>query len=524
VKRALFVLVLLTLVGVVPQPPADAASPAVVRAVRIGRRRPPRHSQPVPRGATREVVPIRRGSLTDETPATTARRSRAQNAVIGAGAPSVSLDIKGLSFTGAVPPDPAGEVGSKQYVHTANTIKGARVLVLDKSTGAPELAFQMDSLATFGPCRSGIGDGMPIYDQFDGRWILTEIAASHNSLCIYVSDSDDAVTSTYTLYQIEFNVFPDYPKWAVWSNALYLGFNLGGFADPIVAFNLAKMIAGSPLTDNDVNVANEPRERGFAFQLLVPVDSDGPISPAPTEPGMFVRHVDDELNAPRPHDATHDFIEFFTMLPDFSSGNPTVTGPIDVPVSEFDSRLCRASFRCIPQHGTRVRLDSLREPMMNRPVMRIVNGVETLVGSFTVDVGRNRAGIRWFELTRPTPADPWTVEQDGTYAPRGLHRWVPSIDIDDAGDIALGFSASSGRTFPSVRITGRHSGDPMNEMTAGEKVLVHSGGPQTFADRWGDYTEMSVDPAPNAATFWYTNEYLNRRGEWRTRIASFTLP
>jgi hypothetical protein len=163
---------------------------------------------------------------------------------------------------------------------------------------------------------------------------------------------------------------------------------------------------------------------------------------------------------------------------------------------------------------------------MNRPVMRIVGTNQVLVGSFTVDTGHNHAGVRWFELTRPAAATSggWTLLDEGTYAPGRLERWVPSIDIDDAGDIALGFSASSRRRFPSIRITGRHASDPAGLMTVREAVVANSRGPQRFASRWGDYTEMSVDPAAGSPTFWYTNEYLTRRGTWITRIASFTLP
>src|SRR4029077_15346887 len=110
--------------------------------------------------------------------------------------------------------------------------------------------------------------------------------------------------------------------------------------------------------------------------------------------------------------------------------------------------------------------DSLRQPMMNRPVMRVIGANQTMVGSFTVDAGRNHAGIRWFELTRPTATTTqgWTLADEGTYAPAGAKRWVPSVDIDAAGDIALGYSTSSKHTLPSIRITGRLAGDTPGTM------------------------------------------------------------
>src|SRR5204862_1136801 len=41
-------------------------------------------------------------------------------------------------------------------------------------------------------------------------------------------------------------------------------------------------------------------------------------------------------------------------------------------------------------------------------------------------------------------------------------------------------------------------------------------------NRWGDYSQLSVDPVDDC-TFWYTTEYIATTGSfnWRTRIGSF---
>jgi hypothetical protein len=43
--------------------------------------------------------------------------------------------------------------------------------------------------------------------------------------------------------------------------------------------------------------------------------------------------------------------------------------------------------------------------------------------------------------------------------------------------------------------------------------------------RWGDYSDMTVDPVDDC-TFWYTQEYYstNSQFNWRTRIGNFTFP
>src|SRR5439155_3700439 len=131
------------------------------------------------------------------------------------------------------------------------------------------------------------------------------------------SDGPDAATATYHPYQISSNFFPDYPKWAIWPDAIYLGLN-AGFVEPMVALNKAKMLAGMPLTDNDANLEGAPGLPNFEFQLLTPVDIDGATPPPAGSPGIFVRHLDDESQRPKgSRDHAKDFIEYFEMTTNF---------------------------------------------------------------------------------------------------------------------------------------------------------------------------------------------------------------
>jgi hypothetical protein len=59
----------------------------------------------------------------------------------------------------------------------------------------------------------------------------------------------------------------------------------------------------------------------------------------------------------------------------------------------------------------------------------------------------------------------------------------------------------------------------------GDEVTLHAGAAsQTDADRWGDYSAMSIDPTDDC-TFWFTSEYLANSAEgWRTRIGAFKIP
>src|SRR5262249_55202952 len=132
------------------------------------------------------------------------------------------------------------------------------------------------------------------------------------------------------------------------------------------------------------------------------------------------------------------------------------------------------------------------------------------------------AGIRWFELRSVTSGAP-TVAQEGTYQPDTTWRWMGSAAMDQQGNIAIGYSASSGSINPQIRYAGRLASDPAGTLGQGETTLFAGTGSQTGSlNRWGDYSDLTVDPV-DGCTFWYTQEYLQSNGSfnWRTRIGSF---
>jgi hypothetical protein len=101
-----------------------------------------------------------------------------------------------------------------------------------------------------------------------------------------------------------------------------------------------------------------------------------------------------------------------------------------------------------------------------------------------------------------------------------------SAAMDAAGDLALGFSASSAAINPQIRYAGRLSSDPPNQLAQGEATLFAGTGSQTTTgNRWGDYSDISVDPS-DQCTFWYTQEYYAATTSfgWHTRIGNFRFP
>ena len=76
--------------------------------------------------------------------------------------------------------------------------------------------------------------------------------------------------------------------------------------------------------------------------------------------------------------------------------------------------------------------------------------------------------------------------------------------MDQQRQHGLGFSVSSSSVFPASATPGRLASDPLNTLAQGEATLfAGTGSPVAASNRWGDYSDMTVDPADDC-TFWYT--------------------
>src|SRR5258708_20324434 len=97
-----------------------------------------------------------------------------------------------------------------------------------------------------------------------------------------------------------------------------------------------------------------------------------------------------------------------------------------------------------------------------------------------------------------------------------------SIAMDQAGDMALGYSVSSSSVSPSVRFAGRVPTDPASTLET-EVNIVSGTGSQSGSSlsRWGGYSAMQVDPVDDC-TFWFTEESMRTTGAFHctTRIST----
>jgi hypothetical protein len=198
-------------------------------------------------------------------------------------------------------------------------------------------------------------------------------------------------------------------------------------------------------------------------------------------------------------------------------------GPEKISVAPYHY-LCDGQLsKCVPQPNTDVRLDSQGDKLMQRLAYRNFGRYQSIVATHSVDTKAGGGGVRWYEFRLDRNGSPRLFQQ-GTYAPDGNYRWMPSIATDRKGNIGVGYSYGGAAIHVGQRFAARLASDPRGTMTLQESVLAEGQASQTTTLRWEDYTTLDIDPSDDC-TFWYVGDYF-KTGEERysTRIGAFRLP
>jgi hypothetical protein len=417
-------------------------------------------------------------------------------------APAPTISVKGLDFANwgaGHPPDTNGVVGPSHFVQTVNTSVG----IFAKSTGARVAAFTYDDFfANSGTAECDAnngGDPTVAYDAPSGRWVIGDFAWINSRKgpfyeCIAVSSGSDPVVSTWTFYSVPAGdgKFPDYPKFGSGPDGLY--FTINNFRSNSYTgagvYGLRRESLGTPsLQVQHVTTSS-------TFFSLLPVNIDTVTAGAPEDVASI----------------WNGQISLWRFAIDWANvANTTFVHTADLAVTY-------TSVGRISTPGEQV--DSLSPRVMNKAQLR--NG--SLWLTQTVAAG-SAAGVRWYEVTGLTGTP--SIRQQGTFAPAdGLSRWMPSVAADKQGNMAIGYNAGNGSVNPAIRYAGRLVTDPLGTLGQSETSLIEgTGAPSTGNfNRWGDYSEMSVDPV-DGCTFWFTGEYYEVTGaDWQTRIGSFKYP
>ena len=424
--------------------------------------------------------------------------------------PAPDLSFEGVNnLCGCYPPDTNGDVGANHYMQWVNT----SYAVYDKNTGAQIQAPRTgNTLFTGVPVCSttNSGDPVTIYDQFAHRWVASQFGPTGNPpyyQCVAVSTTDDA-TGTWCAYG--FNVhntkFNDYPKIGVWpsqhaymmtANQFVLGAAFGGVG--VWAFERDQMLQCH--TARFVYQDMEALQPYLSTTL--PADADGNTPPPANAPAPLVSINQDGSGLPQ------DQIQIWNATVDWGDSVDHGRAQHGRP----GGALRREPLRLQQLHsaaGTSVKLQTLSDRIMYRAQYRNFGTWPTIVTSHSVDVGSDRAGVRWYNIQNTGSG--WSMRDQGTYAPSdGLNRWMPSAAMDKSGDIAVGYSVANSTTFPGIRYAGRLATDPPGTLGTEQTIIDGSGSQTGPVGRWGDYSNMAIDPTDDC-TFFYTQEYIQTTG------------
>lgn len=368
------------------------------------------------------------------------------------------------------------------------------------------------------------------FDQLVNRWVIlgrglhNDGAPGLDLACVAVSQGSDP-KGPFNLYSFDMglqqfnigNYFLDYPKLAVWPDAHYISADvalnsLSGWVSGslICALNSAAMQSGQTATQ--VCFYTGPFSGGVApYYSLLPAELRGNTLPQPGETEFVMAQ------------GIGSGALLWTFHVDFlNTANSTFTGPTTLATGGF-TRACGGG-SCIQQPETSQVLDSVGDRVLQPLVYRNFGDHESLAfseGYSATGSTTGQTGIQWYELWNQLGT--YSVHQNGQVTVNdNNYRWMPSISMDKAGDISVGYSESSGTVYPSLYYSARLASDPLNTMEP-EALIISGTGSDTITPRWGSYFAMTDDPSDDC-TFWFTGEYWPSGSNWATQLASWSFP
>ena len=333
------------------------------------------------------------------------------------------------------------------------------------------------------------------------------------AMCYAVSTTSDPL-GTYYRYAFERPLFPDYPRPAVWPDGYYVPTSTG---DEVIQKHVCiadrnKMLKGEPATEQCIIIDG--------VNFLNNSDVDGMDAPPAGAPNIMMAAGGTQLKKIFEDDG----IFYWKVHVDWANpSNTKADGPHKIPVAPYHY-LCNGQLSsCVPQPGTERHLDVQGDKIMQRLVYRRIGKRESVVAAHSVATKAGAGGIRWYEFRLDKHRDPQLFQQ-GTYAPDKFYRFMPSIDMDAAGDIGVGYSFGGTPNFAGQRFAARREKDPRGKLDLQETILATGEAAQTNTLRWEDYTTTAMDPSDDC-TFWYVGDYL-KQGDtnYRTRVGSFRIP
>ncbi len=424
--------------------------------------------------------------------------------------PTQKININGV-YADMAPHDPSGAAGIDHYIQATNS---TACRIINKTTGVTVSNFQMGTL--WNPDIPNLGDPIVMYDKYADRWFLAQFG-NPAKIYIAISTSNDPL-GTWNTYSFNSPQFPDYLKFSIWQDGYYMTSNQT--SQKVFAFERTEMLAGNPAARAVYASFNPPDGGGFFCPMPADADGNGGL-PAAGTACPIMSYSDNAWGG------VIDGIQIYQMAVNWVPTTPTATISFvsAVPTSAFDASY-NGSWNDIAQPGTTQKLDGIGGILGYRAQYRKGATHNTVCLAWPVRISSTQRSIMWAELRQNLATGAWSVYQQQIFAPDTYYRWMGSISMDDAGNIALCYAKSGSSTvYPSLAYTGRMAADPINTMTMAETIAIAGTVSQNTSwyggNRFGDYAHTCLDP--DGSTFWHTGEYLGGSSSQpkRTRVYSF---
>jgi hypothetical protein len=406
----------------------------------------------------------------------------------------------GIGFTGSLPPDPDIAVGPDHIVQVVN---GAVAFFTKDGT---KVFQQPDTPTAFW---SGIGAGNFIfdpkcfYDHISQRFYIVELdvdfGAETSHMLIAVSDDDDP-NGSWLKYKIDTKLSPggtaswmDYPGFGFSKDGVIVTGNLFGFSSgytktEVLAMNKAELLSGGA-----VNVTVfEATE--FSIQPSRSIDS-----------------ADAVYGASRPNGGGSNLTLF--AFDDFTTTPTMQKTVVAVPVFTYGGYNAPAGGG---SHNT-----------LPYRLMSSCSGDGHFYTAHTTGadlVTDGRTQVTWYDFDMgnwPASGSPTLVQAGDVKMPGDIWAYQPGIGVNSLNDVSISFTASSSSEKAAAMATSRKVTDAPGQMST-PTVLDVSPGVSVSGSRWGDYSDVEVDPA-DGTTFWGVNELMQGGFAWQTTINSWEV-
>jgi len=410
-----------------------------------------------------------------------------------------------------IPPDPHGAAGPSHVLNVANV-----TIRIHQKDGTLDVDTSLANFFTSESPTTQTFDPKVLYDQYANRWVVVTLEQTSPSLSRFllaVSDDSDPNGTWYTtainsLTNIGgVDRWADYPGFAVDEEAIYLTGNMFSFAGSFGGNRLwivDKGVAGGFYAGSAASVAVYDPWTGLSAVTTThqPAHTYGTV---PAGIGTFL------VAYSGINDGTNEYLQVIRI--DSPLATPTFDlqyidlGNIDDLAGALPSGAQLGSGTGVLTNDRRA-LDAV---WRNGALWVVATGLP----NSGPDTGQPTA--LWWKIDTSTPAA-LTLADGGEIGGEELAAnaatFFPSIAVNSANHVAIGFSVAAATIYPSSAFALRSPQDPPGTMRKpgflrrGTDYYVRTFG--GGRNRWGDYTGTAVDPSDDC--FWIYNEHAMTRG------------